>query len=396
MLTGELRNQIDGIWNDFWSGGLSNPLQVIEQITYLIFIKRLDEMQELEERKATTLGKPIERRIFPEGFDGRANAEDKRGEPYENLRWSRFKHFEPRRMFEVIDEHVFPFIRELNGVSTAYARHMRDARFQIPGAALLDKVVQKLDKLDMGDRDTKGDVYEYMLAKIATAGQNGQFRTPRHIIATMVELVKPTPEDVICDPAVGTCGFLVAAGEYLRKHNPEIFRSDRLRRHFHETMFNGFDFDPTMLRIGAMNMALHGVEGANVAYRDSLAEDHAEDAGRYSLVLANPPFAGALDYEATAKDLQRIVKTRKTELLFLALFLRLLKTGGRAAVIVPDGVLFGSSKAHKDLRRMLVEGHKLDGVVSLPSGAFRPYAGVSTAILLFTRTDSGGTDGVWF
>jgi type I restriction enzyme M protein len=398
MLTGELRNQIDSIWNDFWSGGLSNPLQVIEQITYLIFIKRLDEMQELEERKATTLGKPIERRIFPEGFDGRSkpDAKNKSGEPYENLRWSRFKHFEPRRMFEVIDEHVFPFIRELNGAGTAYTRHMRDARFQIPGAALLDKVVQKLDKLDMGDRDTKGDLYEYMLAKIATAGQNGQFRTPRHIIATMVELVQPKPDDVICDPACGTCGFLVAAGEYLRKHHGELFRDDKRRRHFNEGLFNGFDFDATMLRIGSMNMALHGVEGANVSYRDSLAEDHAEDSGRYSLVLANPPFAGALDYEATAKDLQRIVKTKKTELLFLALFLRLLKTGGRAAVIVPDGVLFGSSKAHKDLRRILVEENKLDAVIKLPSGVFRPYAGVSTAILVFTRTGVGGTDHVWF
>lgn len=389
MLTGELRNQIDGIWNDFWSGGLSNPLQVIEQITYLIFIKRLDEMQELEERKATTLGKPIERRIFPKG-------KDERGERYENLRWSKFKNFEPREMFRIVDEHVFPFIRTLNGEGTAYARHMRDARFQIPGAALLDKVVQKLDKLDMGDRDTKGDVYEYMLAKIATAGQNGQFRTPRHIIATMVELVQPKPEDVICDPAVGTCGFLVAAGEYLRKHHAALFRSDKLRRHFSEGLFNGFDFDPTMLRIGSMNMALHGVEGANVSYRDSLAEDHAEDAGRYSLVLANPPFAGALDYEATAKDLQRIVKTKKTELLFLALFLRLLKTGGRAAVIVPDSVLFGSTKAHKDLRRILVEENKLDAVIKLPSGVFRPYAGVSTAILVFTRTGVGGTDQVWF
>jgi|SRR5262245_10165848 len=398
MLTGELRNKIDDIWNDFWSGGLSNPLQVIEQITYLIFIKRLDEMQELEERKATTLNKPIERRIFPEGFDARAKPDDKdkRGEPYENLRWSRFKHFEPRRMFEIVDEHVFPFIRELNGAGTAYARHMRDARFQIPGPALLAKVVDKLDKLDMGDRDTKGDVYEYMLAKIATAGQNGQFRTPRHIVATMVELVQPKPEDVICDPACGTCGFLVAAGEYLRKHHASLFRDDKLRRHFNEGLFNGFDFDPTMLRIGSMNMALHGVEGANVSYRDSLAEDHAEDAGRYSLVLANPPFAGALDYDATAKDLQRIVKTKKTELLFLALFLRVLKTGGRAAVIVPDGVLFGSSKAHKDLRRILVEENKLDAVIKLPSGVFRPYAGVSTAILVFTRTGVGGTDHVWF
>jgi type I restriction enzyme M protein len=380
------------------SGGLSNPLQVIEQITYLIFIKRLDEMQELEELKATRLGTPLERRIFPEGYDGRGKPGDKDdpGEPYENLRWSRFKNEEPRRMFEIVDEHVFPFIRELNGQDSAYARHMRDARFQIPSPALLDKVVQKLDRLDMGDRDTKGDVYEYMLAKIATAGQNGQFRTPRHIIAMMVELVQPTPDDTICDPACGTCGFLVAAGEYLRKHHAGLFRNDRQRRHFHEGLFNGFDFDPTMLRIGAMNMALHGVEGANVAYRDSLAEDHAEDAGRYSLVLANPPFAGSLDYEATAKDLQRIVKTKKTELLFLALFLRLMKTGGRAAVIVPDGVLFGSSKAHKDIRRLLVEENKLDAVIKLPSGVFRPYAGVSTAILVFTRTGVGGTDHVWF
>jgi type I restriction enzyme M protein len=291
---------------------------------------------------------------------------------------------------------VFPFIRELNGQGSAYARHMRDARFQIPGPALLAKVVDKLDNLDMGDRDTKGDVYEYMLAKIATAGQNGQFRTPRHIIATMVELVQPKPEDVICDPACGTCGFLVAAGEYLRKHHAALFRDDNLRQHFNESLFNGFDFDPTMLRIGSMNMALHGVEGANVSYRDSLAEGHTEDDGRYSLVLANPPFAGSLDYETTAKELLRVVKTKKTELLFLALFLRLLKIGGRAAVIVPDGVLFGSSKAHKELRRLLVEENKLDAVIKLPSGVFRPYAGVSTAILVFTRTGVGGTDQVWF
>jgi type I restriction enzyme M protein len=389
MLTSELRNQIDGIWNDFWSGGLANPLQVIEQITYLIFIKRLDEMQDVEERKAATLGVPLERRFFPDG-------NDERGEPYANLRWGKLKNFEPREMFRIVDEHVFPFIRALNGAGSTYAQHMRDARFQIPSPALLDKVLQKLDKLDMGARDTKGDVYEYMLAKIATAGQNGQFRTPRHIIAMMVELVAPKPEDVICDPACGTCGFLVAAGEYLRRHHQALFRDDKLREHFHESLFNGFDFDPTMLRIGAMNMVLHGVEGANVAYRDSLAEDHAEDAGRYSLVLANPPFAGSLDYESTAKDLQRVVKTKKTELLFLALFLRLLKVGGRAAVIVPDGVLFGSSKAHKDIRRLLVEENKLDAVIKLPSGVFRPYAGVSTAILLFTCTGVGGTDHVWF
>jgi len=235
-----------------------------------------------------------------------------------------------------------------------------------------------------------------MLGKIATAGQNGQFRTPRHIIALMVELTEPTPTDVICDPAAGTCGFLVAAGEYLRRHHPEVLSDPKLRKHFHETMFNGFDFDSTMLRIGAMNMMLHGVENAHIVYRDSLAEEHNADAGRYSLVLANPPFAGAIDYESCAKDLQQIVKTKKTELLFLALFLRLLKVGGRAAVIVPDGVLFGSTKAHKDLRRMLVEQHKLDAVIKLPTGVFRPYAGVSTAILVFTKTGVGGTDHVWF
>src|SRR5579863_1032515 len=251
MLTGELRNQIDSIWDDFWSGGISNPLQVIEQITYLIFIKRLDEMQQVAELKATTLGEPLERRIFPDG-------KDERGELFENLRWSRFKHFEPRKMFEIVDEHVFPFLRTLNGAGSGYAQHMRDARFAIPTPALLGKVVDKIDKLDMGSRDTKGDVYEYMLAKIATAGQNGQFRTPRHIIAMMTELVAPTPDDVMCDPACGTCGFPIAVAEYLRRHHPTLFQNDKLRKHFHDGLFNGFDFDSTMLRIGAMNMVLHG------------------------------------------------------------------------------------------------------------------------------------------
>jgi type I restriction enzyme M protein len=248
----------------------------------------------------------------------------------------------------------------------------------------------------MEDRDTKGDLYEYMLGKIATAGQNGQFRTPRHIIRLMVEMTAPRPNEIICDPACGTCGFLVAAGEYLRAHHPEILRGAKLRQHFHHGLFHGFDFDNTMLRIGSMNMLLHGVENPDITYRDSLAQDHAGEDEKYTLVLANPPFAGSLDYETCAKDLQQVVKTKKTELLFLALFLRLLKPGGRAAVIVPDGVLFGSSKAHKTLRQILVEDQKLDGVVSLPGGAFKPYAGVSTAILLFTKTNSGGTDHVWF
>jgi type I restriction enzyme M protein len=275
-------------------------------------------------------------------------------------------------------------------------RQMKDARFTIPTPALLAKVVDMLDHVPMEDRDTKGDLYEYMLGKIATAGQNGQFRTPRHIIKLMVELTAPHPKDVICDPASGTCGFLVAAGEYLREKHRDLFNDATAREHFHHGMFNGYDFDNTMLRIGSMNMALHGVENPDIRYKDSLAQDHAGDEEKYSLILANPPFAGSLDYENTAKDLLALVKTRKTELLFLALFLRLLKPGGRAAVIVPDGVLFGSSKAHKELRRMLVEEQKLDAVISLPSGAFKPYAGVSTAILVFTRTNSGGTDHVWF
>jgi type I restriction enzyme M protein len=389
MLTGEIKQQIDAIWNAFWTGGIANPLEVIEQITYLLFLRRLDELQTLEESKSARLGKPIERRTFPEGADSR-------NRPYTDYRWSVFKHLEPREMHTVVGEHVFPFLRTLGGDGSTYAHHMKDARFTIPTPGLLAKVVDLLDKVPMDDRDTKGDLYEYMLGKIASAGQNGQFRTPRHIIQLMVALTAPQPKDVICDPASGTCGFLVAAGEYLRDNHPEIFRDPKLRDHFHTGLFHGFDFDNTMLRIGSMNMLLHGVENPDVRYQDSLSQDHAGDAERYTLVLANPPFAGSLDYENCAKDLLEIVKTKKTELLFLALFLRLLKPGGRAAVIVPDGVLFGSSKAHKSLRQTLVEGHKLDAVVSLPSGVFKPYAGVSTAILFFTKTNSGGTDHVWF
>ena len=389
MLTGELRSQIDAIWNAFWSGGISNPIEVIEQITYLLFIRRLDDAHTLEESKAMLLKKPMTNRIFPEGKDAK-------GREYNDLRWSRFKNFAPGVMFDVVAEHVFPFMKSMGGDGSTYSHHMKDARFTIPTAALLSKVVDMLDHVPMEDRDTKGDLYEYMLGKIASAGQNGQFRTPRHIIKLMVELMAPTPKDVICDPASGTCGFLVGAGEFLREKHPELFNNAIAREHFHTGMFHGYDFDNTMLRIGSMNMALHGVENPDIRYKDSLAQDHAGDEEKYSLILANPPFAGSLDYENTAKDLLALVKTKKTELLFLALFLRLLKPGGRAAVIVPDGVLFGSSNAHKELRRMIVEDQKLDAVISLPAGCFKPYAGVSTAILVFTKTNSGGTDQVWF
>lgn len=390
MLTGSIRSKIDALWNAFWTGGISNPLEVIEQITYLLFLKRLDDLHTLEENKSIRLKKPMERRVFPEGVDPR-------GRPYDDLRWSRFKHLgDPKELYTVVSEHVFPFLRTLGGDGSTYAHHMKDARFTIPTPALLARVVDMIDAVPMEDRDTKGDLYEYMLGKIAAAGQNGQFRTPRHIIQLMVELTAPAPRDVICDPACGTAGFLVAAGEYLRARHPEILRDPALKRHFHEEMFHGFDFDNTMLRIGSMNMLLHGVENPAIAYRDSLAQDHGGEEEKYTLILANPPFAGSLDYENCARDLLQIVKTKKTELLFLALFLRLLKPGGRAAVIVPDGVLFGSSKAHKTLRQKLVEEQKLEAVVSLPGGVFKPYAGVSTAILLFTKTDSGGTDHVLF
>ena len=389
MLTGELKNKIDQIWNAFWSGGIANPLEVIEQITYLLFLRRLDDLQTLEENKSARLKQPIERRIFPEG-------QDARGRQFEALRWGRFKNEAPADMYVTVSEHVFPFLRTLGSDDSAYAHHMKDARFTIPTPALLAKVVDLLDAVPMDNRDTKGDLYEYMLGKIASAGQNGQFRTPRHIIQLMVEMTAPTPTDTICDPASGTCGFLVAAGEYLRQQHASLFHDAKLNQHFNHAMFHGYDFDNTMLRIGSMNMMLHGVDNPAITYRDSLGQEHGTEEGRYSLVLANPPFAGNLDYENVAKDLLQTVKTKKTELLFLALFLRLLKPGGRAAVIVPDGVLFGSSKAHKELRRMLVEDQKLDGIVSLPSGVFKPYAGVSTAILFFTKTNSGGTDKVWF
>ena len=385
MITGPIKTQVDAIWNAFWTGGISNPLEVIEQMTYLLFIKRLDELHTVREKKAAMLKKPIEQPIF--------------GPDQQHLRWSKFRLLgDAPTLHRVVADEVFPFIKNLGASDdSTYAHHMKDARFTIDKPALLAKVVDMLDAIPMEDRDTKGDLYEYMLGKIASAGQNGQFRTPRHIIKLMVQMMAPRPSDTICDPACGSAGFLVAAAEHLQEHHAQDIYADKASaRRFNHDTFHGFDFDSTMLRVGSMNMLLHGVENPAIENRDSLSEDHAGVEGQFSLILANPPFAGSLDESACAKDLQRMVKTKKTELLFLALFLRLLRPGGRAAVIVPDGVLFGSSKAHKALRRMLVENQRLDGIVSMPSGVFRPYAGVSTAILMFTRTDSGGTDNVWF
>lgn len=386
MINGQLRGQVDAIWNAFWSGGISNPAEVVEQITYLLFMRRLEQRQILAENKARRTGTPIEEPVFlPDE---------------QHLRWSSFKGTHPEDMFETVSREVFPFLQLLGerlGTSeSSYARNMRGARFTIPTPALLAKVVDMMDRIELTDHDTSGDLYEYLLSKLASAGVNGQFRTPRHIIDLMVAMRAPRPDDIIVDPACGTAGFLVQAQAYVRHHHPEAFTDASSRTHFHRRMFHGYDFDATMLRIASMNMLMHGVNDPGIEYRDSLSEDWSDDSGAYTLVLANPPFKGSLDADVVARNLTRVASTKKTELLFLALFLRMLRPGGRAAVIVPDGVLFGSTKAHKALRRVLVEDQKLEGVVSLPSGVFKPYAGVSTAILLFTRTDSGGTEDVWF
>jgi type I restriction enzyme M protein len=391
MITGDLKSKVDKLWTTFWNNGISNPLSVIEQISYLLFIKRLDDLELAKERKAQRLGREIDNRTFAPG--------------QQHIRWSHFKNLDDaEEMLKVVRDEAFPFIKDMGEFrkSSTYAKHMKDAVFLISSPALLAAVIEQIEKIPMEDRDTKGDLYEYMLSKLSTAGTNGQFRTPRHIIKMMVELLAPGPRDIICDPACGTGGFLVAAAEYIRdlknSDGSLVLNAPGNREHFNNKMFHGFDFDATMLRIGSMNMMLHGIEQPIIEARDSLSEDHAGVEDSFTMVLANPPFKGSVEKSTIAKDLTKTINTSKTELLFIPLFLRLMKTGGKAAVIVPDGVLFGSSKAHKDIREVLVEQHKLDGVISMPSGVFKPYAGVSTAILIFTKVGvkEKGTDFVWF
>ena len=389
-------NKINALWEVFWTGGITNPLDVVEQMTYLMFIHDLDATDNRRSTESAMLGLPYES-IF--GGEVRIG---ERTVPGGQLKWSTFHDFPAGRMYSVMQEWVFPFIKTLHGdKDSAYARYMDDAIFKIPSPLMLDKVVTALDGIydqmsQVHDGDVRGDVYEYLLSKLSTAGVNGQFRTPRHIIRMMVELTAPGPEDVICDPACGTAGFLVAAGEYLREnHKEEVFFNRENKDHYMNRMFHGFDMDRTMLRIGAMNMMTHGVDNPAIAYRDSLSDQN-PDRERYSLILANPPFKGSLDADIVSADLLKTCKTKKTELLFLALFLKMLRVGGRCACIVPDGVLFGSSKAHKDIRKELVENHRLEAVISMPSGVFKPYAGVSTGVLIFTKTGHGGTDKVWF
>ena len=400
MITGELKNRIDSLWDDFAAGGIVNPLTVIEQITYLMFIHDLDEADNKGSMEAMMLGISHES-IFKDEVEVEGRTVDGK-----QLKWSVFQDFPAEKMFDVVKNEVFPFIINLHSDrESAYSKYMSDAIFMIPTPLLLSKVVEKLSDLfrmmketKLDKEDVRGDVYEYLLSKLNTAGRNGQFRTPRHIIKMMVELMQPKPDEIICDPACGTSGFLIAASEYLMEDEArkrEVLFDKENKEHYLNHMFHGYDMDRTMLRIGAMNMMAHGIDNPCIEYKDSLSDQN-EDKNKYSLVLANPPFKGSLDYDIVSPDLLKISKTKKTELLFVTLFLRMLKIGGRCACIVPDGVLFGSSKAHKSIRKEIVENNRLEAVISMPSGVFKPYAGVSTAILIFTKTEAGGTDHVWF
>lgn len=390
MITGEIRNKIDKIWTDMWAGGITNPLTVIEQLTYLMFIRSLDE-KDLEAEQFEAISGEKMTKIFPLDAEGQA------------MRWSKFKNKDARDIYEIVGQKVFPFIKAIGndeaGEKTAFSRYMKDAMFLFPEGKkqLLQKVVTALDELyehDIKDKDMLGDLYEYMLGKLATAGQNGQFRTPKHIREMMVALVAPTPSDHICDPACGTAGFLVSSAEYIRQNYESDMTAEQWE-HFAGKAFTGFDSDNTMLRISAMNLMLHSITNPDVDYRDSVSKQN-EIASRYDVILANPPFTGTVDEESINDNLKAVCSTKKTELLFLALFIRMLKKGGRCACIVPDGVLFGTSKAHIAIRKELVENHQLRAVISMPSGVFKPYAGVSTAVLVFTKTGAGGTDKVWF
>ncbi len=396
MITGELKNKIDSLWDTFAAGGLVNPLSVIEQITYLMFIHDLDDSDNLRAKEADMLGLP-----YQSIFAGEVQVGDRTIDG-QQLKWSVLHDFPAAKMYAVVQDWVFPFIKNLHSdKNSAYSKYMDDAIFMLPTPLLLSKVVDALDEIyrlmsESQAADVRGDTYEYLLSKISQSGRNGQFRTPRHIIRMMVELMDPKADDIICDPACGTSGFLVTAGEYLKeRRKEEIFFNRQKKDHYMSHMFFGYDMDRTMLRIGAMNMMTHGIDNPFIEYRDSLSDQN-PDKDKYSLILANPPFKGSLDADIVSTDLLKVCKTKKTELLFLALFLRMLRVGGRCACIVPDGVLFGSSTAHKAIRRELVDGNRLEAVISMPSGVFKPYAGVSTAVLIFTKTGHGGTDNVWF
>ena len=395
MITGDLKSKVDKIWDTLWTAGLSSPTTVIEQVTYLIFMKLLDDSEIKKEGNASIFGINYKSKIFKEGnFAPDENSSN--SIPYSEMRWHNFKNKGPMEMHEIVCNYVFPFIKTVNGEGkeTAFSRFMGDAVLLIPTPKVMDVCVSLLSDIDMTNKDIMGDVYEYCLSKMASAGKLGQFRTPRHIIDLMINLVKPTIEDTILDPAMGSAGFLLGSANYVSEHNQKELLKKENVNHYKTTMFTGFDTDPSMLRIGAMNMLLHGIDDPHIERQDSLSDDN-QVRNYYSLVMANPPFKGSVFEEDISKDILALCKTKKTELLFLALFIKSLKLGGRCACIVPDGVLFGSSRAHKSLRKELVENNKLQAVISMPSGVFKPYAGVSTAILVFIK-DPSGTDDVWF
>jgi len=404
MVTGELKRRIDALWLEFWQGGITNPLTVIEQITFLMYARLLDINETRDENREKRTGRAFRHRFTDD---------------QQSLRWSHFRHLGAERMLPVVRDQVFPHFKTTAASGSAFAEFMKDAQLMIQKPSLLVKAVNIIHELPLTEGDTKGDLYEYLLSKLTTAGINGQFRTPRHIIRLMVDMLEPKPTEIVGDPACGTGGFLVTSMQYLleaytspqgiiEETDPEtgavekIHTGDLLeehREHIRSHMFHGFDFDATMLRIAAMNLMLHGVDDPDIHYQDTLSTGFSDRfpkaaAEGFDLILANPPFKGSLDFEDVHPSLLRQVKTKKTELLFIALILRMLKTGGRSATIVPDGVLFGSSGAHQALRKLLIDHNQLEAVISLPSGVFKPYAGVSTGILVFTK--AGRTDNVFF
>ncbi|MBQ1184245.1 MAG: SAM-dependent DNA methyltransferase [Muribaculaceae bacterium] len=394
MITGEIKSRIDSIWDTFWTGGITNSITILEQMTYLFFMKMLDDAQKTKEANASIMGVTVKDPTFKEGLWH--NPDTDQDVPYDLLRWSVFRNKDAEEMYRIISRDAFAFIKNLSdGKDSSYSRFMANASFLIQNPRTLTKIVDGIDGLDMNNRDAMGDVYEYVLGKMAASGNNGQFRTPRHIIKMMVDLMQPSLQDTICDPAMGSAGFIVESAKYVQEHyKRELLKTDGMK-HYKSGLLHGFDTDSTMLRIGAMNLMLHGVDNPDVEYKDSLSTDNTDE-NKYTLCLANPPFAGSLDYDAVSKSLLAITKTKKTELLFMALFVRMLQPGGRCASIVPDGVLFGTSTGHKSIRKEIVDNHRLQAVISMPSGVFKPYAGVSTAILIFTKTNAGGTDKVWF
>lgn len=400
MTTSSLKSKIDAIWLDFYSGGITNPITVIEQISYLMFARLLDLSESREEKRADRLKKDDFKRVFPKSK--------------QHLRWRELKQLGGDEMLKVVRDEFFPFLRTEIQQHSALGKFLKDANCLIPSGNLLVRAVNAIDELPLTQGDTKGDLYEYLLGKLSTAGISGQFRTPRHVIRAMNEIIDPKPTETICDPACGTAGFLIGSMEYLKEKfsTPSLVETDEegnkhfpgdllepYREHIQGDMMHGFDFDSTMLRIAAMNLLLHGIEHPAIAYQDTLGSNFSEkfpqdSHDRFDVILANPPFKGTLDLDNIDPALKSKVKTKKSELLFLVLINQMLRMGGRAAVIVPDGVLFGSSQAHLGVRKLLVDDNQLEGVISLPAGVFKPYAGVSTAILVFTK--GGRTDDVWF